>query len=117
MSDVRERLDNQTLASQFGGNSQTKSGNMRIQTFSIPVNTWAQVLPINTGRRFLSIQNVGGDSGACRVELAFDTKNRNAVFDVDEFTPRHIPTNAIFLYVTDPLATGSTVVNVQVMEG
>lgn len=115
--DVRERLDNQKLASQFGDENQKNSGSMRVLNFSIPVNTWVKVLPINTSRRFLSIQNLGGNLGACRVELAFDNQTRNAVFDVDEFTPRHIPTNAIFLYASDPLATGSNAVNVQVMEG
>ena len=114
--DVRDRLNNQSLASDFGGNGQNNNGSMRILNFSIPVNSWLKVLPIYQGRRFVSIQNIGGNAGACRVQLAYDNQNSNSLFDIEEFTPRFIPTNAVYLYVSDPLATGSTVVNVQVME-
>lgn len=114
---LRDQLENQQLATHFGGENQRQTGAMRILNFSVPVNTWLAVLPINTGRRFLTIQNVGGDSGACRVEMSLDTQNRNAVFEIDSFEPRFVPTNAIYIYVSDPLLTGSTVVNIQVIEG
>jgi hypothetical protein len=49
--------------------------------------------------------------------LTIDRQNTSAVFDIDDFNPRFVPINAVFVRVTDPLGTGSTVVNIQVMEG
>lgn len=116
-NEVRERLDSQRLAQDYQSNKLGNNGDAKIYNFAVAVNQWQQLLPINTGRRALSIQNLGGDAGYCRVEMALDRQNRNATFDVDDYRPRFIPTNAIFVYVSDPLATGSTVVNVQVIEG
>lgn len=117
MNDVRQRLNNQPLAFDYQQAQVGKSGDLKIQNFAVAVNQWQQLLPINTNRRALSIQNLGGNAGYCRVEMALDRQNSNATFDVEDFNPRFVPTNAIFIYVSDPLATGSTVVNVQVMEG
>lgn len=115
MSTVAERINNQALAfdsprkSVFRGQAKTKK-------FAIPVNTWQQLLPINTDRGFLHIVNLGGNLGYCQVEMTLDHKARNDAFEIDDFNPRFVPTNAIYVYVSDPLTTGSTVVNVQVLE-
>ena len=91
-----------------------------MQTFQVDaeVGKWTLVLPENRSRRFLSIQNRGGDLGPCSVEMTFDRQVRNIGFSLDEnFKPHIAPTNAIYVYVTDPDVTGSTNVNLQVIEG
>jgi len=116
MNTVAERINNQALAYDYQQKS-TGKGVAKITNFAITVNTWQQLLPINTARSLLRIKNLGGNAGYCRVEMALDRENRNATFDIEDFEPRFIPTNAVYVYVSDPLATGSTVVNVQVLEG
>ena len=116
MNDVRQRLNNQSLAQDFSQQKQGKSGRLQIRNFIVPVNSWVQLLANNSARSYLLIKNVGGNLGYCKVEMSLDNPNQNAVLEIEEFHPRFIPTN-VFVYVSDPLATGSTVVNVQVMEG
>jgi len=116
MNTVAQRINSQQLA--FDGQKQAVvSGQAQTKRFAVPVNTWQQLLPINTGRRFVHIVNLGGNLGYCQVEMTLDHKARNDAFEIDDFNPRFVPTNAIYVYVSDPLATGSTVVNVQVLEG
>lgn len=116
MSTVAERINKQHLAFDYQKES-TGKGVAKITNFAIPVNSWQQLLPINTSRSLLHIKSTGGNLGYCRVEMALDRENRNATFDIEDFAPRFIPTNAVYVYVSDPLTTGSTVVNVQVLEG
>lgn len=112
----RQRLANgASAAAQAAADS--KSGAFRILNFQIPINEWAQLLAVNPSRKFLHIQNQGGQNGFCQADISLDTQNINALFEVNDFVPRVIPTNAIFVRVTDPLATGSTTVTIQVMEG
>jgi hypothetical protein len=111
----RQRLAQGNTANQSAVDS--KSGTFRILNFQIPINEWAQLLPVNPSRKFLYIQNQGGQNGFCQADISLDTQNVNALFEVNDFVPRVIPTNAIFVRVSDPLATGSTTVTIQVMEG
>lgn len=117
MSTVAERLSSQRLADDYSVKPSGLIGPVQVVNFFVTVNTWKQVLPANTGRRFLQIKNGGGNAGYCRVELSVDRENRNATIDIDDFNPRFVPTNALYVYVSDPLNTGSTSVNIQIIEG
>lgn len=117
MNELQQRLNAQPLSNNPLYKSEGKNGAVQVQNYQVAINEWAQLLPTNPNRQFLYIKNLGGNNGYCKVEMSLDRQNANAVFDIDDFNPRFVPTNAIFVRVSDPLATGSTVVNIQVMEG
>ncbi len=117
MNDLQQRLNNQPLSNAVSYQAEGIRGAANILNNQVPINTWVQLLPNNPKRQFLYIKNLGGNNGYCKVEMSLDRQNTSAVFDIDDFNPRFVPTNAVFVRVTDPLGTGSTVVNIQVMEG
>lgn len=92
-------------------------GAMRTTQVDALMNQWTPVLAENKARRFLMIQNRDGDAGPCNVDMVFDRTNRNDAFTISDFFPLIAPTNAIYVYVTDPNGTGSESVNLQVIEG
>ncbi len=115
---LQDRLNNQKPPNYAEKNQQYSDGTT-MQTFQVDaeVGKWTLVLPENRSRRFLSIQNRGGDLGPCSVEMAFDRQVRGIGFNINDFNPHIAPTNAVYVYVTDPDVTGSTNVNLQVIEG
>ncbi len=119
MGTLEDRLQNQRPPNFVENNLKNSNGvNMQTLQINAEVGKWSLVLPENRARRFLSINNRGGDLGPCNVEMAFDRQVRGIGFSIDDsFNPYIAPTNAIYVYVTDPDVTGSTNVNLQVIEG
>lgn len=116
---LQDRLNNQKPPNYAEKNQQHSDGTS-MQTFQVDaeVGKWSPVLPENRARRFLLIKNRGGDLGPCNVEMTFDRQVKGIGFSIeDNFSPHIAPTNAIYVFVTDPDATGSTNVNLQVIEG
>jgi hypothetical protein len=119
MQTLQERLGSQLPPNPQSDDKKPIVGGGAMQTLQVDaeVNRWTLVLAENKARRFLMIQNRGGDAGACNVDMVFDRQNRNDAFTINDFFPPIAPTNAIYVYVTDPYGTGSTSVNLQVIEG
>lgn len=119
MGALQDQLQNQRPPNFVENNLQNSNGvNMQTLQVNAEVGKWSLVLPENRVRRFLSINNRGGDVGPCNVEMVFDRQVRGIGFSIeDSFNPHIAPTNAIYVYVTDPDATGSNYVNLQVIEG
>lgn len=117
--DLRQKLNNQAAPQPESDVIKSFLGGGDMQNFDVDIdlNKWVLLMPRNNSRRFLMIQNRGGDFGPCNVVMSFDRQVINGAFNIDNFYPTIAPTNAIYVYATDPNNTGSTSVNIQVIEG
>ena len=117
--DLRQKLDNQAQPNPESDAIKPFSGGGAMRNFDVDIdlNKWVLLLPQNNSRRFLMIQNRGGDLGPCNVVMSFDHQVINGAFNLDNFYPMIAPTNAIYVYASDPNNTGTNSVNIQVIEG
>lgn len=117
--DLRQQLDNQAQPNPKSDDIKPLLGGGLMRNFDVDIelNKWVLLLSQNNSRRFLMIQNRGGDLGPCNVVMSFDRQVINGAFNLDNFYPTIAPTNAIYVYATDPNSTGTSNVNIQVIEG